>query len=244
VKADIVVPGAGLDGERGDVQPGRPSFCPLQKIAKAGLIGLDSCSPQQRVRFRRSHGQVARGDLENPALSAQPRRRQRHGGARCQRELPARRRRRANSAIVLRHCLFVIASAWSSITVTGDRAKATADTNLGTMVMVGAPEASAEKYLRVDGPDAVKGDRKGTEQPTGSLSPSSQDSQATCEPIVPPMRHDRRLAVAGGATAVMTGARVAASRSTKAVRTTIPGRIPGRWNFDSGSANASPGAAP
>ena len=46
-EADIAVPGAGLDGQRSDVQPGRPSFCPLQKIAKAGLIGLDSRSLQQ-----------------------------------------------------------------------------------------------------------------------------------------------------------------------------------------------------
>ena len=87
----IALPGAGLDGQRGDVQPGWPPFSPLQEIPEAGLVGLDSCSLQQRVRLRRCHGQVIGGDLEYPALSTQPRRRQRHDGARRQRKLPARR---------------------------------------------------------------------------------------------------------------------------------------------------------
>src|SRR6266480_4257332 len=42
----------------------------------------------------------------------------------------------------------------------------------------------------------------------------------------------------------MTGTRVAASRLSRAVRTTIPGRTPGGWNFDSRSSKASPGAVP
>jgi hypothetical protein len=37
----------------------------------------------------------------------------------------------------------------------------------------------------------------------------------------------------------MTGARAAASRSTSAVRLTIPGRAAGGWNFESGSSNPS-----
>src|SRR5215472_8742019 len=40
----------------------------------------------------------------------------------------------------------------------------------------------------------------------------------------------------------MTGAVVAVSRSTRAVRMTIPGRARGGWNFDSGSSNPSLGA--
>src|SRR5215475_10013771 len=39
----------------------------------------------------------------------------------------------------------------------------------------------------------------------------------------------------------MTGAVVAASRPTRAVRTTIPVRAVGGWNFDSGSSNPSLG---
>ena len=42
----------------------------------------------------------------------------------------------------------------------------------------------------------------------------------------------------------MTGIRAAANRSTSAVRTTIPGRARGGWNFDSASAKASLGGVP
>ena len=41
---------------------------------------------------------------------------------------------------------------------------------------------------------------------------------------------------------MMTGAVLAASRSTRAVRATIPSRALGGWNFDSGSSNPSLGA--
>jgi hypothetical protein len=41
---------------------------------------------------------------------------------------------------------------------------------------------------------------------------------------------------------VMTGAWVAASRSTRAVRATIPVRAAGGWNFDPGSEKPSLGA--
>src|SRR6266487_1312911 len=42
----------------------------------------------------------------------------------------------------------------------------------------------------------------------------------------------------------MTGACSAASRSTRAVRVTNPGRAAGGWNFDSGNSKPSFGAAP
>jgi hypothetical protein len=41
---------------------------------------------------------------------------------------------------------------------------------------------------------------------------------------------------------VMTGACAAANRATRAVRTTIPGRVRGGWNFGSGSEKPGPGA--
>ena len=92
-------------------------------------------------------------------------------------------RRRANSAIVFRHCLFVTASAWSSSTVTGDCTEATADTNLGTTVMSAPAEASAENIDGSTRPIRSSATARALSSTTGSLSPSSQDSHAARDPI-------------------------------------------------------------
>ena len=92
-------------------------------------------------------------------------------------------KRRANSAIVFRHCLLVTASAWSTSTVTGGCTGATAATNLGTTVISAPDEASAENIAGSTGPIRLSATASALSSTTGSLSASSQDSQATRDSV-------------------------------------------------------------
>ena len=84
---------------------------------------------------------------------------------------------------MFRHCLFVTASAWSSSTVTGRSIEAMADTNRGTAVMPAPEEASAQKMVGSDGSIRSSATASALSSTTGSLSPSSQETQATRGPI-------------------------------------------------------------
>jgi hypothetical protein len=92
-------------------------------------------------------------------------------------------RRKANSAIVFRHCRLVTASVWSTSTVTGGGTEATAATNLGTTVISAPEEASAANIAGSTGPIRLSATASALSSTTGSLSASSQDSQATRDSV-------------------------------------------------------------
>ena len=67
--------------------------------------------------------------------------------------------------------------------MTGRSIEATADTNRGTTVMPAPDEASAEKMVGSTGSIRSSATASALSSTTGSLSPSSQESQATRGPI-------------------------------------------------------------
>ena len=75
------------------------------------------------------------------------------------------------------------ASAWSTSTVTGGGTEATAATNLGTTVISAPDEASAENIAGSTGPIRLSATASALSSTTGSLSASSQDSQATRDSV-------------------------------------------------------------
>ena len=143
-------------------------------------------APAPLSRHDASTGPIARSSAPNSAIPPWARRRAAGSGTPA-REASAIRhpagRCRTNSAIARRHCLLVTASAWSSTTVTGRRIEATADTNRGTAVMLAPEDASAQKMPGSTGSIRSSAIARALSSTTGSLSPSSQETQATRGPI-------------------------------------------------------------
>ena len=197
-EADVAVPAAGLDGQRGDIQPRWPAFGPLQEITKARLTGLDSCPLQQGARLQRSHRQVVSGHLKNPALSAQPRRRQRHDSTRRQPELPPTRQAQGEfrdrvQALPVRYRLGMVEQHSHRRLDRGHRRHELRDHS-----DLSARGGQRRENRRVDRPDPVQRNRKGTQQHDGIVVVfvAGQPRDTRSDPFSP-LRHQRRLAVAG-----------------------------------------------
>ena len=76
------------------------------------------------------------------------------------------------------HSRFVTTSTWSSTTVIG-RPGRIAETNLGTKVIPAPDETSEAKTLGSSGSTRFTATATALSSTTGSLSPSSQETQAT-----------------------------------------------------------------
>jgi hypothetical protein len=215
---------------------GHPSVC--RTSASASLSVTSTAAPA--TRRRASLGVIA--SSSTPISSILPWIRSREIGiGTASREPNASRqplgRRNANSASAAQHSWFRIASTWSSITTTGLSTSANADTSSGTTARSPPARASSSEAAPFTGASRCSAAMIAVHNVAGSLSESSQETQAT--------RGARRCAhwaikvvlpYPGGATIATTDALLASRASTSADRPTIPSRGSGavtRWSAPS-----------
>ena len=79
VVADEAIPAAELlrrsareDRQRGQVEPGRPSFRAVGQLDDRGLVESDAGAAEQEVRLAAAEGKVGRAELEEPPLGTDP----------------------------------------------------------------------------------------------------------------------------------------------------------------------------
>ena len=180
------------------IQPGRPSFGPLQQIVDARLADVGTRALEQQGGFQRSHGQIFGADLHDPALGAQPCRWQRHVGAGGERELPAGREAQGElgdreQALLVRHRLGMVEQHGDGRLHRGDGGHEPGDRG-----DAGARGGQCPEDRRVDRLDPVQRNGKRAQQHDRVVVPvvAGDPGHARADSLGP-LRHERGLAIPG-----------------------------------------------
>ena len=197
-EADLALPCAGPYRQRGDVQPGRPALGALDEFAGARHIGLHTCALKQRGCFLGAHRQIVGADLDDPALNAQACRRQRHFGARSQRELPSKRKVQGKLGYGVQAPF--VRDRLDMVEHQGDRQTHRCDRGheFGDDGDTGARGGQRPEHRRVNRFDPVQRNREGTQQNDGVVvSVIAGDPRHARPDPFGPLGQERCLAITG-----------------------------------------------
>ena len=196
--AGVLPRAAGLQCERREVQPDRPSFGAVEQLVHLGVSELHAGGIEQRAPLESRHRELVDTDLYDVTR----RREAAPWGAVVRRASRARAASRlgrwsASSAIVSRHSSFWSASTWSRTRTTGsfipDIAAATRDATAATELTA----VSRSQHFGSDGVDPIEGGGGVRHQPPEIIVVPVDREPRDARRVTPrPFGQQRRLAVA------------------------------------------------